>query len=313
MSRRICSVSIIAVLTIVLAGSTAAPVCAQFPPGPVDGPGLPIAPPPDWEPVRGTDALPPHWNMISEYQDVPEYTWYYGCSPTAAGMLFGWWDAQPGTQNLFDGDASTFWGDSSESPTGGTKGMVAATQHIVAGSENGHTYGDWHDCTSYPNHESNPASLGDFMKTVDGSTSRSNMAAGFEAFSAWDAPWTSVNESYADVDATTYYTYGGWDFDDFKAELEAGRPVHLGITGHSILALGWWDQSTVGDPNNYGYICYTTWSGWELTEWRWDGVDVPNERAVYGATYLTIVPEPASMLLLLVSAVSIVGRRGPRR
>lgn len=108
------------------------------------------------------------------------------------------------------------------------------------------------------------------MKTVDGGTYRSAMATGFEAFAEWDAPWTSVNESY-EAEATTYYTSSGWTFEDFKAEIGAGYPIHLGIRGHSVLALGWWDQRSLGDPGDYGYICHTTWSGWGLTQWRWDG------------------------------------------
>jgi len=230
------------------------------------------------------------WHLIDTYEQVPEYFWHYGCSPTAAGMLFGWWDAQLGTTRLFAGSAATWWGDASETASGGTKSLVASTSHIVAGSENGLTYGDWHNSTSYPDHVSHPASLADFMKTYNGGTSRSNMAAGFEAFAAWDCPWTETNESYA-ADATTYYTSSGWTFADFKAEIDAGYPVHLGITGqygHSILAVGYWDRTAAGDSGDYGYVCYTTWSGWGLTEWRWDGVDVPYDMAVYGATYLRV-------------------------
>ena len=38
---------------------------------------------------------------------APEYTWWNGCSPTAAGMLFAWWDNPTGggKTDLYDGDA----------------------------------------------------------------------------------------------------------------------------------------------------------------------------------------------------------------
>jgi hypothetical protein len=256
----------------------------------IDGPDPNlISPLPPKYTINIAGALPGHWVMIPTYKDVPEYTWHYGCSPTAAGMLFGWWDAQPGTGNLYLGDASTFDGDSSESMSGGTRAMVASTSHIVAGMENGYTHGDWHNCPSIPNHEINPMSLADFMKTVDGGTSRANMAAGFENFAAWDCPWALYDQSYT-ADATTYYTDEGWTFTDFKNEIDKGYPVHLGITGHSVLALGYWDLRNPMDPGNFGYICWTTWSGWGLQEWRWDGVGVPDGRAVYGATYLRIKP-----------------------
>ena len=254
----------------------------------IDGPIPYIPPPPDR--IINSEEYPNYWNLISSYQNVPEYSWHYGCSPTAAGMLFGWWDSQAETTNIFDGSASTWWGDTTESSSGGTKSMVASTSHIVAGDENGYTYGDWHNSPSYPNHESNPKCLADFMKTKDGGTSRSNMAAGFENYAGWDVSWTGTDESYS-ATATTYYTSSGWTFNDFKNEINQGYPVHLGITKHSILAFGWWDQSTPGDPDNYGYICYTTWSGWGMTEWRWDGQGVPGDRAVYGATYLRVQPK----------------------
>jgi len=253
----------------------------------IDGPIEDMPPAPERSDAES--ANPSYWHLIPTWEDVPEYIWHYGCSPTTAGMLLGWWDSQPGTGDLFDGNASIWWGDSSESSSGGTKAMVASDSHIIAGSENGKTYGDWHNSTSYPNHEANPASLADFMYTDDGSTSRSDIAGGLENFASWDCPWTTLDESYA-ATANTYYTASGWTFQDFCDQIDAGRPVHLGITGHSLLALGWWDQSTPSAPDNVGYVCYTTWGGWGVTEFRWDGEDVPDDRAVYGATYLDVTP-----------------------
>ncbi|KPK49671.1 MAG: hypothetical protein AMK72_03980 [Planctomycetes bacterium SM23_25] len=266
---------------------------------PVEGPTPEQAPPAD-----ALEAVPSYWHLIPAYQDVPEYTWYYGCSPTAAGMLLAWWDAQPGRHNLFDGDASAWYGNGEF----GTKRMVASTAHQVAGAENGYTYGDWHKSSSYPDHEANPSCLADFMQTVDAATYRNRIASGLRDFAAWDDPTTAVSESYAAV-ARTYYTFDGWGFEDFKAEIAAGRPVHLGITSHSVLAFGWWDLSTPADPDNYGYVCYTTWSGWGMRQWRWDGQNVPDERSVYAATYLYVVPEPHLLGLILVGALVPLLRR----
>lgn len=54
--------------------------------GPMDGPGLPIPPPLANERVDPT-APPSYWHLIPTYQDVPEYTWHYGCSPTVTGII----------------------------------------------------------------------------------------------------------------------------------------------------------------------------------------------------------------------------------
>jgi len=177
---------------------------------------------------------------------TPEYTWWYGCSPTAGGMMVGYWDGKPGYENLFEGDASYWWGNASP-PITGTRSMVAGTAHIVAGIENG-AYGDWHNSPSYPAHESNPDSLADFMRTVDGGTESPWIAKGLEDYVEWDNPATATNESgpgpglYFDalVELRDIAFYGGsFDYNDFKAEIDADRPVLLTVTtnfyGYSLL------------------------------------------------------------------------------
>ncbi len=208
---------------------------------------------------------------------VPDYKWWYGCSPTSGGMIVGYWDGQSGYGNLFDGDASTWYGSGSS----GTKSMVAGTAHITAGSENGYTYGDWHNSTSYPNHESNPDCIADFMKTVDGGSYDSNIGAGLEAYIEWDNPNTAINESYQ---ATVTHDYisrygGGWNYNSLKAEIDAGRPVLLGavtlsyegtteleMIGHSIVAYGYQDDMFTVDIPGVGvqivggFAVMDTWS-----------------------------------------------------
>jgi len=78
--------------------------------------------------------LLPAWGHSSTItlMGVPEYQWFHGCSPTAGGMLFGYWDSKPGYGNLFDGDASTWWGNDDGST--GTKRMVASQEFITGTS-----------------------------------------------------------------------------------------------------------------------------------------------------------------------------------
>ncbi|MCK4818293.1 hypothetical protein KA005_21160 [bacterium] len=228
----------------------------------------------------------------------PDYTWWNGCSPTAAGMLFAWWDmpAGGGKTDLYDGDA-TIWGPPSSGTTSiqadyvGTHRMVASWEHKKAGMDLGLTYG------SYKNHTAN--SLADFMKTHNMSTSRSNMAQGFEDFAMWDDPTTPILESYYSTAWTGYTSNITFSYDIFTDWIDDGLPLHLGIrsatVGHSVLAVGY--DATDSKEN---YLCHTTW-GSGLTKWYWDGTGVPyGGMAVYGATFLEVgaqVPVPAAVLL----------------
>ena len=192
-------------------------------------------------------------------------------------MIIGWWDAQTGCGDLFEDSAATWYG----SGTSGTKRMVASQAHIDAGAALGLTYG------SYENHTAD--CIADFFFTRNGSTSRSNIGPGFVAFAAWDDPTTTTNETYTAAYTTNYTDYG-WTYEDFCAEIDAGRPVHLGLTssagGHSVTAIGY--NNTDGKRE---YICWTTWSGWGLRSWAWDGeTESGYNFQVYGGTYLVITP-----------------------
>lgn len=235
----------------------------------------------------------------------PEYTWWNGCSPTAAGMLFAWWDDPNGggMTNLYDGDA-TVWdkanmNDENEAHYVKTHAMVASWEHKEAGKDLSLTYGSW------KNHTAN--SIADFLQTSNGGTYRSKMAQGFIDFAIWDDPDTLINESYDNVDAWTMYNWTGFSPDVYRQAIDNNQPVHLGISGtygHSVLGVGY----DANDPID-NYICWTTWGGWSLTKWRWDGISVPYDMAVYGATFLEIsepIPEPATILLLSLSLFGLV-------
>ena len=197
--------------------------------------------------------------------DLPfDYDWWYGCSPTAAGLLFGWWE-EHGYPNVFAGNHRD-WVLGRPCPSFNPShfedahGVVATWEHHQAGQDQGQYYG------SYAGHT--PACLADFMLTQDGGTMRSDMAWGFSNFAAWDDPETPECESYVFI-PQTYSVGGSWGYDDYCAEIDAGRPVHLGLTwyqggGHSVIGLGY--NNTGGKKNVY---LLTTWhSG--LVEWPWE-------------------------------------------
>jgi hypothetical protein len=217
---------------------------------------------------------------------VPEYVWWYGCSPTAGGMMVGFWDAQPGMGNLYKNGDSQVWSGSGST---GTRRMVASDTHITSGSQNGYTYGDWHNSVSYPNHESNPNCIADFMKTVDSGSYTLDIQAGLEAFCEWDD--TSAYDMKDGYQATTklrevpYYS-GTYNYQGFKTEIDAGRPVLLDVItadpnwiGHSIVAYGYQDNmfhiklpSSGANVTVGGFAVMDTWdNGTGFSEWvGWD-------------------------------------------
>ena len=210
--------------------------------------------------------------------NVPaDYDWWNGCSPTAAGMLFGWWeeagqDSFPGSHR----DLPAAYPDTSANPADYTdaRGVVAGWAHKQAGMAQGLQYG------SYENHA--PDSLADFMLTYEGGTSRCDMPHGFETFAAWDDPRTTQIESRRMSTSTVYVDYG-WSYADYCAQIDANKPVHLGLAsdlgGHSVLGVGY--NNTAGQQD---VILLTTWH-WGLQQWQWaDETYSGYGLSVYGGT-----------------------------
>jgi len=226
--------------------------------------------------------------------NVPaDYDWWNGCSPTAAGMLFGWWeeagvDAFPGNhRNL----PATYPGTSTNlADYQDARGVVAGWAHKQEGVYQGLSYG------SYEYHA--PDSLADFLLTVDGGTSSSDMPHGFETFGAWDDPRTPEIESRrfnADL-----RTGGDWSYAAYCAEIDAGRPVHLGLTsedsGHSVLGVGY--NNTDGKQN---YVLLTTWH-WGLQEWEWENETHSGRGySVYAGRTMDAVTDPVPELSAYLS------------
>jgi hypothetical protein len=216
--------------------------------------------------------------------NVPaDYDWWNGCSPTAGGMLMGWWD-EAGYE-VFPGNHRNLpptYPNTSTLPANYTdaRGIIAGWAHKEEGMAHSLTYGS-------PFHHA-PDSIADFILTYDGSTDRSDMAHGLETFAAWDDPRTAAIESQR-FSASTVYTFAGWSYANYCAQIDAGRPVHLGLSsdkgGHSVLGVGY--NNTGGKEN---VVLLTTWH-WGLQEWEWEDETVSgNGYSVYGATLMDAVP-----------------------
>lgn len=173
---------------------------------------------------------------------VPEYFWWYGCTPTSGGMLVGFWDAAG--YNLVDGDISVY------NPTART--AIASPEHIA----------DYYVAYNSPLPDPNPGghvpnSLADFMHTsyfadgaADGGTSSTFIDTGLTDFATWDNPSTGVNESY-NFSSNTYWTPEFWapgtfDFAAYMASITAGIPMLLNTLvpagGHTIVGYGFQDN-----------------------------------------------------------------------
>ncbi|NLE38204.1 MAG: cadherin-like domain-containing protein, partial [Pirellulaceae bacterium] len=234
----------------------------------------------DWTMKYVNPASPPSgWNSATLLPyAVPEYHWWNGCSPTAAGMLFAYWETHLGKQNLYtfhDGN-SAYWdrtnmnmsreadyGRNGVAPSRATHSIVASWEHRQAGIAKGLTYGSWDRNGNGFVDASDRAQwncLADFMRTENGGTSRSRMAQGFIDFAAWDDPTTPVSEAYYATSSTKTSTRS-WT--GYMSEINNGYPVHVGIEGHSILGVGFWTDpnGVYGAPGTQYVVNKTTWGG----------------------------------------------------
>jgi len=100
---------------------------------------------------------------------------------------------------------------------------------------------------------------------------------------------------------------GGFSFDDYIAEIDAGRPVLIqvasAIEGHTMVGVGYnADDQTVYLHTTWGdYIDEMTWGG------TFSGMDH------YAVTVIHLVPEPATVVLIASGGVMMLVLRRRRR
>ena len=201
-------------------------------------------------------------DLQSYLSGVPDYYWYYGCSPTSGGELIGYWDNQPGYGNLYHGTAPMYAGSGYQA----IDEMISSTEHNAA-TFNGA------ECThdnSPPAGDTGPNSVACFMHTdpSDGDSYEWNIATGMRRYAAYDDPDTSTNESM-DFHSFVYYApYAGWSstwnaaaftFEDLMYEVDAGHPMMLNLSldggGHSVVAYGYWER----DDGSRWFAVRDTW------------------------------------------------------
>jgi YD repeat-containing protein len=228
---------------------------------------------------------------INSISDMPVFNWSYGCSATAAAMLFGHYD-NTGYSNMYAGPTNggvcpmdnSIWGPGiagspGECPLSAThKGKDGRTTkgHVddywvsyastvpdpFIGNWTEHSYGE---CT------------GDYMGTnqssvgnVDGETTFYYYTDGDPLYDYDDCEPAcrdgchglrlfAQSRGYAVVANFSQYIKGegsdpnkGFTFADFQSEIDAGRPVLIQVQGHTMLGYGY---------NTSGQIVYIhdTW------------------------------------------------------
>ncbi len=252
-----------------------------------------------------------------------DYQWWYGCSPTSAGMMMGYYDRNGYQSSNYDNlvpggvaEAETYVGP----PVGWNalaNNAIASQGHVADFYSGG--FGAIGDDVPGPWHGFN--SLADFMGTSqdaygnwNGSTLFwwwTNGAPFTEADAVTQNVWPSsgmygIGEyvDYAGYDTTVLYNQllpgvtpivfpnapvnpFGFTFAEYMAEIDAGRPVLIHVIGHTMLGYGYVDGTNTINV-------YDTWAagGGTMT---WGGTYIGLDH--FGVTVMTPIPAPGAILL----------------
>lgn len=269
--------------------------------------------------------------------NVPAYDWWYGCSPTSAGMMMGYYDI-----NGYDGLRydNLVPGGVAELSTFGNSGalanqIIASPGHITdfyggeSPSDGSNKSGD---DLSAPYHIFD--SLADFMGTsqdalsnYNGSTKIYNYGNGerlyysympfFGVDPSYGASYTDLSGMYGIYEYITYAGYGvntlynqltdnnvaaGFSLADFQNEVDNNRVVLLHVTGHTMFGYGY-DGDTIyfhdtWDADPHTMTWGTSYSGLAL-----------KSVTVMELTGGTPVPEPGASVMLGIGLLGFAAYR----
>lgn len=269
---------------------------------------------------------------------VPAFDWTYGCSSTAAGMLFGYYD-RFGYDDFYIGPVddgvcpltNSIWGHSKYgSTTCGNCPLVATKYGLDGRNTYGHVNDYWYalDSTVDPFYDDGSGwtphasdSVADFMGTnqyqfwnnVDGATTFYYYDDGtplydcpdqvkpygrdgahgmrlFAEYCGYTTPDTGVFNQLIDA-----YQAGGFTFEQYMDEIDAGRPVLIQVSGHTMLGIGY-------DPRPGTVYVHDSWD-YQLHEMTWGGYYEGMRH--YMVTALQLDPAPP---VLRVSATELDAR-----
>ncbi|MEN6385481.1 MAG: PEP-CTERM sorting domain-containing protein [Phycisphaerales bacterium] len=256
--------------------------------------------------------------------DAGNYDWWYGCSPTSVGMLLGWYDRN-GYSNLIPGgvaETSTFG-----NPSAIVNNIIASSGHIrdfYSGLDPVEGYKIKDDDVVSPLHSFD--CLADFMGTSQDVYGNSNGSTVFyfysdnsplsylDIYSAGPDYYNSCGMygiaeyiEFAGYQVTQLYNQyisgyniksSGFTYEQYKAEIDAGRGVLIQVKGHTMYGYGYIDGTDT-------IRVYDTWGpeGENPGTMTWGGSYAGMEH--YGVTVLELaaVPEPASIIVMALGSL----------
>jgi hypothetical protein len=276
----------------------------------------PPKPPPGFVRAKVSRAATDREAGVNVVNDVPAFSWSFGCSATSAAMIAGYYDRN-GYPDMYTGPANngvmpldndaywSTWTDSCSETR--NRCPLSATQKGLDGRTTRGHVDDYWICyneggpdpfvsNGWPEHEPEDC-LADFMGTnqasdpinnTDGSTTFYYYESGGkltadDLFNAGPEYYEKSglcgiqefyeSRGYAVEKAYNQYIYPnpvyteitqGFTFDDYKAQINAGRPVIIHIEGHTMVGTGY-DENT-----NQIYI-HDTWDH-SVHVMQWGGV-----------------------------------------
>ena len=230
--------------------------------------------------------------------NVPAFDWSFGCSATSAAMLAGYYDNM-GLPDMYNGPTNngvmpmdnSIWGTVIINGSEESQCPLSATRRYLDGRTiRGHVDDYW---VSYLSSQPDPyitggwtqhsygECTGDYMKTNQSSF---NNVDGETTFYYWENgnPYSGngngedgcyglrlfiISSGYT---VTSYFTQlideessNGFTFNEYKSQIDAGRPVLIHIEGHTMLGMGY------NTTNSLVYV-HDTWD-YEMHEMVWGG------------------------------------------
>ncbi|WP_020590206.1 PEP-CTERM sorting domain-containing protein [Desulfobacter curvatus] len=239
---------------------------------------------------------------VKVLSDVPAYSWYHGCGPTAAASILGYYDLH-GYDSLFDASG---WND--VRLTSNVQDEISSPAHnLKYDPEPDEPYLD----------DPPDASIADFFHTSEDKSyisepqtygwsylsDAADAFIGYAKYRGYD-DWDAWNEPFGSE---------GFTWNIFTNEIDNDRPVMFLIdtdadnsTDHFVPVFGY-------NTETMEYACYTTRDGAESETVSWQSFqDMGNDWGIGYATFVLpgasdAVPIPSTIILLGVGLMGLAG------